>query len=512
MADCFDAQNKRPPSTSRRPRVTGPGVPFLLAPGAVVFTSAEDVRRVDVVWRIPSETAVVVIHYPAPDGAPSSPSQRAPREYLVLDPHDHHSEAAPQHPGESVYRRRGARVNLVTLAAVQSFFAGCKLDRIRAAKQARPAAATVPGGRGWDIRFKTIVDTDVRFALPPALFSRALKRPPPSSSFDDTRVAFAAMATVEHTLVVPSSAAGMPAVYASFFRSAPHLARAPYNWCSGHPFAAAVMDVCTRGGGPVSLCRGAFVFNDRFWQTLADRFPRVLARHLALSNRGLWQRHARFRSDDAAHAVEFDTSSNAYVDAATGESVPHPATHKRRYVWVEPEELGSNDPVTRKTRAVLVAAFAEDPHAQARRHSAAVGVPVLPPCLLHTLHLKSFPGLGPPVSDHLSRSRLAYIVNALSNATGIPPLEVVDHSRYLPSLRKDQKSDYLCALRSGDRNPMSGPLCKNTTHDPREKGLTCVSCPRACGRPNNVPESLLLDLQTAKPLTCMNLPPENPNP
>ena len=124
--------------------------------------------------------------------------------------------------------------------------------------------------------------------------------------------------------------------------------------------------------------------------------------------------------------------------------------------------------------------------------------------MTHALHLKSFPGLAKAQNDHSARARLAYLVHAIAVATGQPPLQAVDHSQYFASLRRDQIADYKAALKQGDRNKMSGPLCRNTERNVKARGLTCVKCPIACGRPNGIAVSELVD-PNARPLTTMGI-------
>jgi len=325
------------------------------------------------------------------------------------------------------------------------------------------------------------------------------------TDFDDVSFAKRALANAQHTLVVPSID-HMHVLYAHFFAATPELERAPYNWCN-HPFAAAVAKVCTRAGGPVQFKRGAFVFDGAFFACLAARLAHVMVAYLVSSRRSIW-RLATFEAVFASgrHKIAFDTHLNSYIDAQTRAPVADPLSLKRRYVWVEPEELCGADSATKKTRRALVSAFSRKASDNRARLA---NIPVLPACMTHALHLETFPGLAKAQNDHSARARLAYLVHAIAVATGQPPLQVVDHSRYFASLRKDQIADYKAALKQGDRNKMSGPLCRNTDRNVNARGLTCVKCPIACGRPNRIAASELVD-PNARPLTTMGILKKKP--
>lgn len=468
----------------RTPNVVGMGTPFPGIPGAILYTSAMAVS--DVSWQV-GHVACVVIKFPT----------SAAKRYLVLDPLNTACVGA-----DSVYRRRAENVNLVTRESVAAFFAHTA-QMLRKTNKERHSNRT-PDDPGYTFAFKTTPDADFEFAFPDSVLRAAIQRP--TTDFDDISCAKHALANAQHTLVVPS-VDHMHVLYSHFFAATPELESAPYNWCN-HPFAAAIAKVCTRAGGPVQFKRGAFVFDRAFFACLAARLAHVMVAYLVSCRRSIWGLatfEAVFGSGNH-HKIVFDTHLNSYVDAQTRARVDDPPSLKRRYVWVEPEELCGVDSTTKRTRRTLVSAFSRKPSDNRTRLA---NTPVLPACMTHALHLKSFPGLAKAQNDHSARARLAYLVHAIAVATGQPPLQAVDHSQYFASLRRDQIADYKAALKQGDRNKMSGPLCRNTERNVKARGLTCVKCPIACGRPNGIAVSELVD-PNARPLTTMGILKKKP--
>lgn len=465
----------------RTPRVVRHGKPFPGVPGAILYTAATHVC--DVAWPVGAD-ACVAIEFPT----------ETPKRYLVIDPLNAECVRA-----DGVYRRPAKDINLVTRAAVSAFFAGTAALR-RKSSHARQPTRT-PNDREYVFTFKEISDPDFEFALPESLLRAAMQRP--RTDFDDAAVVKQALANTQHTLVVPC-AAHMDVLYSQFFAATPELERAAFNW-NNHPFAAAVAKVCTRAGGPVQFSRGAFVFDEAFFGCLARRLASVLIAYLVSVRRSIWGL-AKFTAvlpgGSRSHQIVFDTRINSYVDAHTRDPVHDPLSLKRRYVWIEPDELSGMDKKTKKTRQTLVSTFVRTaPHETTHL----TATPVLPACMAHALHLESFPGLPAAQNDHYARARLAYLVHAIAIATGQTPMQAVDHSRFFASLRPDQAADYRAALKQGHKNKMAGPLCRNTDRDVAAKGLTCVKCPRACGRPNGIAVSKLTDLNTARPLTCLGI-------
>jgi len=477
---------------TRRPSVAGKGVPFSGVPGAVLYTASEPVC--DISWPVcTGEAPIVVVEFP----------DCVDRPYLVIDPLCTEGgvtlDASSGQTGISIYRRRKHDVNLVRRGNVAAFFA----EVIKKKRRARPRNPQQTDGN--NLRFKRIADADYAFALPYALSQRGgVDRP--SADFSDPSAALRAVANLEHTLVLPCDA-NAELLYAYFFKDTPQLERAAYNWCGDHPFAEAIAKTCTAGGGPVQFARGKFVCDAAFFACIAQHFAQILVEYLVISRRKLWSRLAKFEdANNDQNQLSFDTDNNIYVDVASGKGVQHPASLKRKYVWIEPDELIGNDADTRKTRSVLVRAFSSDP-APSPMHVCLDKVPVLPACIAHTMHLETFPGMPAAKSDYLSRSRLAYLMNALRNATGLDPLEMVDHRAYFRSLRPDQKKHYLYSLKQGNNNKMAGPLCRNTERNPNAKGMVCIKCPRACGRANSIPINKLVHPQ-ARPLWTMGIYPE----
>ena len=467
----------------RSPNVVGKGIPFPGVPGAILYTAAT--AACDVFWHV-GDVACVVIKFPT----------CAAKQYLVLDPCNTACVGA-----DGVYRRPAGNVNLVTRESVSAFFAHTA-QHLRKTNKTRQPNLT-PEDAGYIFAFKTVPDADFEFAFPDSVLRAAMQRP--TTDFNDASFAKRALANAQHTLVVPSID-HMHVLYAHFFAATPELERAPYNWCN-HPFAAAIAKVCTRAGGPVQFKRGAFVFDDAFFACLAARLAHVMVAYLVSSRRSIWKL-ATFEAVLASgrHKIVFDTHLNTYVDGQTRAPVDDPLSLKRRYVWVEPEELCGADSTTKRTCRALVSTFSRKASDNRTRLA---NMPVLPACMTHALHLESFPGLAKAQNDHSARARLAYLVHAIAVATGQSPMQAVDHSRYFASLRKDQIADYMAALKQGDRNKMSGPLCRNTERNVKARGLTCVKCPIACGRPNGIAVSELVD-PNARPLTTMGILKKNP--
>ena len=300
----------------------------------------------------------------------------------------------------------------------------------------------------------------------------------------------------EHALVVPEDTG---VVYRSFFAGGHEsLACAQDNW-SVHPFAASVASVLGRRSqtrcAPLQYRGGRFVLDAEFYHALAGALPRVLCEYLVRKRRELWDTYNVVRVVATGERLVYSTRSWGYTSVLTG--APRAVTSA---VVLDPPDVNGR-PLDAAALDFLLGVFSkalEEPGDMLKE------VPVLPACMTHALHLETFPGLPPPRNDNYARARLAYLVHAIARATGLPPLEAVDHSHFLASLNPHQIAHYMERLKAGDRNKMSGPLCRNTSRDVRENGLTCPKCPRACGRPNKVPVAALVG-RSVRPINTMGL-------
>jgi len=331
-----------------------------------------------------------------------------------------------------------------------------------------------------DIKFRATAATNVRFRLPISLLRSTIKRPV-SSNFANADHIKDALLRIQHTLVVPQDGA---LVYNSFFEAYPHMATAQDNWDTHAITNAAAIVLGSRH--LIQYRAGKVVQDTRFFDGFRSNLPQILCLYLLKMRARCWETFNRVAVDDASGVgrkeYNYSTRKGAYVDPATNN--PHHITTKCTLL---PFEDHIDDVLTEETGGFLFQAF----QSSIQQPGALLGaLPTLPPCILH------FYGAGPkdappPVRDNLARAQCARFISSIARAMDRSPYEIIDHTYLWTVLNTRRANHYKKQVQNGGYVKLWP--CAKTSRNPQKKGITCLACPRACGRANNITDISELD-------------------
>lgn len=341
-----------------------------------------------------------------------------------------------------------------------------------------------------DIQFRATAATKVRFRLPISLLRSAILRPV-SSNFANADHIKDALLRVQHTLVVPQDGA---LVYNSFFEDYPDVATAQDNW-DAHALTNATA-IVLGSRHLIQYNAGRIVQDARFFAAFRSNLPQILCLYLLKIRARCWDTFNRVAVEDSTGRKEYhySTRQGAYVDPDTNN--PH---HIATRCTLLPFEDNSADVLTEETEGVLFQAF----ESGVQQPGALLGaLPTIPPCILH------FYGAGPkdappPVRDNLARAQCARFVSMIARAMDLSPYDIIDHAYLWTVLNKRRTNHYKKQVQHGGYVKLW--LCSKTSRNPQKKGVTCLSCPRACGRPNSI--SGIRELENATPATLCGVTP-----
>jgi hypothetical protein len=431
-------------STGRPGRtVCMPGKAFPNIPGAVVCVMAD--VDADVAWPVTGPYITDVLHYPH-------------HGYVVVDPSSTYSV-------DGAYSRAADSFVFVPRHTV---------SRIVAQDTARRRVAA-NAKAGAPLSLKRSGCARMTWELPNGLLRGWLKCMPTNDDFRSHRDARALLDQYRHTLVLPADGRDL---YASFFRHGLEAQEhAAYNW-DVHAFAAAVACTLSDPRGPVRFSRGAFVFNQAFYDALLDNFEGVLCAYLVRIRRACWSTqnrvlhqgsHLAFSTDTGGHVSEW-----GYARKITGECTYDPP----------PSGLGLPE------HDFLYELFRG--HLEGQGHESGdtatpSALPTMPKCILHFFGVV-YEGTPPPVRDNVARSKAAKFVGVVARRFSMSPYRVVDHRAAFAEMGARRTAHYKIHLDKLYDKVRADQPCYTISPHVEDKGLTCPrgACAASCAAVNGV--------------------------